>query len=285
MWLLILRFPRYAFPPPWWHQLLCFHTLAFFSEVLLGFLILVTQGQCLRRQDQLWAQILNEEQQFPELQWISSWRVDVNPFEKKASFAQAIVLFVWLCQALSYLSSQPWQGLSWNAVSVQKEKSWSKWEDLEEYRISTSTGLLEQIIQVFVKSVSYDLSGLGEEDRLNPLFHGYFIQLWGITCPSFSLLCTGTGKLPDENFPGQGCKQTCTGHKGLTKGRHWPLFPPKLNKPQLSTSKLYTRARHAFSWSFMVFAMLETPILSTLVDLQQGKIIRKKKAARIVEHK
>jgi len=52
---------------------------------------------------------------------------------KKAIFAQAIVLFAWLCQALSYLSSQPWQGLSSNAVSVQKEKSWSKREDLEEH--------------------------------------------------------------------------------------------------------------------------------------------------------
>lgn len=90
---------------------------------------------------------------------------------------------------------------------------------------------------------------------------------------------------PGGNPPGQGCKHICTGLKGLTKGRQWPLFPLKFNKPQFSISKLYAGAQHSFTWSFMIFAVLETSILSALMDLWQGKITSKrKKAARIVEH-
>lgn len=39
--------------------------------------------------------------------------------DKKAIFARAIVLFVWFCWTLSYLSSQPWQGLTWNATPAR----------------------------------------------------------------------------------------------------------------------------------------------------------------------
>lgn len=46
---------------------------------------------------------------------------------------------------------------------------------MEEYRISTSRGLQKQIIHLFIKSASYDLADLGEEDGIIGLFHGYFI--------------------------------------------------------------------------------------------------------------
>lgn len=77
---------------------------------------------------------------------------------------------------------------------------------MEEYRISTSRGLLKQIIHLFIKSASYDLADLGEDDGIIDLFHGYFIQLLGTACASFSLLYTGTGEgclvYPAENFLG-----------------------------------------------------------------------------------
>jgi len=62
-------------------------------------------------------------------------------------------------------------------------------------------------------------------------------------------------------------------------------LPPRIKQTSVFTSKLYARAQHSFTLSFMIFAMLEIPILSTLMNLCQGKIIRwKKKVARIVEH-
>lgn len=45
---------------------------------------------------------------------------------KRALSAEVVVLFVWLSWELSYFSSQPWQGLSWNALSVLKETKLNK---------------------------------------------------------------------------------------------------------------------------------------------------------------
>lgn len=45
---------------------------------------------------------------------------------KRALFAEVVVLLVWLSWELSYFSSQPWQSLSWNAISVLKETKLNK---------------------------------------------------------------------------------------------------------------------------------------------------------------
>ncbi|EOA94207.1 hypothetical protein Anapl_16401 [Anas platyrhynchos] len=66
---------------------------------------------------------------------------------------------------------------------------------------------------------------------------------------------------PGENFPGQTRSQTCTvtGLKGFPERRCCPLLPPELNNPLFSTPNSMQEHCFLFTWSFAMFAVLETP--------------------------
>lgn len=179
------------------------HT-SFFSEVLLGFLVLVTWGQCLKA-----GTVMSKNTEWgtgvPGVRVNIKLRSYINLFKKKRRFLHRL-----FCVTLSDIKLLFFLSLGRASTGIlylsKRKKCSSKWEDLEEYWISTSRGLLKQIIHLFIKSASYDLADLGEEDGINGLFHGYFIQLLGTACASFSLLCTGTGEgclvYPAEIFRG-----------------------------------------------------------------------------------
>lgn len=147
-----LRCPHYAVPPSWWHCFTVSHTSSF-SEFLRVFIVLVAWGQCLKA-----GTVMSKNTEWGTR--VLGVRVNmklsgyVNFFEKKKQFLQRL-FFVALSdiKLLFFLSfGRASTGMLYLS---ERQKCSSKWENLEEYRITISRGLLEQIIHLFIRSASF----------------------------------------------------------------------------------------------------------------------------------
>lgn len=155
-----------------------FQTLTFFLKFLGSVFVLVAWGQCLKagtimsKNTEWGTGVLGVRENIK----LSSY---VNLFEKKKGNFCTIFFFLVALSGIKLLFFLSLGRASTRMLYLSKrQKCSSIWEDLEEYRISISRGLLDQIFHLLIKSASFTI-WLTLEKKMNKwplpwLFHTTF---------------------------------------------------------------------------------------------------------------